>query len=52
MSEGGTIDPMDGFIADMGRKPDPNALYRREGLLPPEDEKKVPKPATPRAARP
>ncbi len=39
LSKGGTVDPMDLFIAYMGRKPDPNALFRREGLLPAEDKK-------------
>lgn len=34
-SKGGTEEPMDVFIAMMGRKPDPDALFRREGLLPP-----------------
>ena len=39
-SKGGTVDPMELFIAMMGRKPDPDALFRREGLLPPPDKKK------------
>ncbi|MBI3441863.1 MAG: M3 family peptidase, partial [Proteobacteria bacterium] len=37
-SKGGTVDPMELFIAMMGREPDPDALFRREGLLP--EEKK------------
>ena len=46
-SKGGAVDPGELFFAVMGREPDPNALFRREGLLPPED-KKLPKTATPR----
>lgn len=34
-SKGGTEDPMDLFVKMMGRKPDPDALFRREGLTPP-----------------
>jgi peptidyl-dipeptidase Dcp len=34
-SKGGTVDPMELFIAMQGRKPDPDALFRQEGLLPP-----------------
>ena len=33
-AQGGTRDPMDLFVDMMGRKPDPDALFRREGLLP------------------
>jgi peptidyl-dipeptidase Dcp len=48
-SKGGTVDPMELFIAMMGRKPDPDALYRREGLLPKDqkDNKKIPPPPRP-----
>ena len=42
-SMGGTADPMELFVAMVGRKPDPDALFRREGLLP--DVKKGHKPA-------
>jgi len=31
-SKGGTENPMNLFVAMMGRKPDPEALFRREGL--------------------
>jgi peptidyl-dipeptidase Dcp len=34
-SRGGTANPMDLFVEMMGRKPDPDALLRSEGLLPP-----------------
>ncbi len=34
-SKGGTVDPMELFKQMMGRDPDPNALFRREGLLKP-----------------
>ena len=37
-SKGGTVDPMELYVAMMGREPDPEALFRREGLLP--DKKK------------
>ena len=50
-SKGGTVDPEELFVAMMGRKPDPNALFRREGLTPPED-KKGSKPVTPRPPQP
>jgi peptidyl-dipeptidase Dcp len=30
---GGTRPAMDIFVQNMGRKPDPNAMYRREGLM-------------------
>ena len=33
-SKGGTIDPMELYIEMMGREPDPDAMFRREGLLP------------------
>jgi peptidyl-dipeptidase Dcp len=47
-SQGGTVDPMELFIALMGRKPDPDALFRREGLLPEEKkDNKAPKPPNP-----
>lgn len=32
-AQGGTDDPMNIFVKMMGRKPDPSALFRREGLL-------------------
>lgn len=32
-AQGGTDDPMNIFVKMMGRKPDPAALFRREGLL-------------------
>ena len=38
-SQGGTKDEEALFEAMMGRKADPNALFRREGLLPPKDDK-------------
>jgi peptidyl-dipeptidase Dcp len=34
-SRGGTANPMDLFVEMMGRKPDPDALLRSEGLQPP-----------------
>lgn len=34
-AKGGTVEPMDLFIEMMGRKPDPTALFRREGLTAP-----------------
>ncbi|HRJ65635.1 MAG TPA: M3 family metallopeptidase [Alphaproteobacteria bacterium] len=36
-AQGGTRDPMDIFKDAKGREPDPNALFRREGLLPQND---------------
>jgi len=48
-AKGGTVDPMELFIAMMGREPDPQALFRREGLLATESKKKADKPPpTPR----
>jgi len=44
-AQGGTRDPMDIFKDAKGREPDPNALFRREGLLPQNDN------ATPKAER-
>lgn len=41
LSKGGTRDPMELFVNFMGRRPDPKALFRREGLLP--DETAAPK---------
>jgi peptidyl-dipeptidase Dcp len=41
-AKGGTVDPEELFEAMMGRKPDPDALFRREGLLPPPAGKKGP----------
>lgn len=32
-SKGGSADPMELFVAMMGREPDPEALFRREGLV-------------------
>jgi len=32
-AKGGAADPMDLFVEMMGRKPDPSALFRREGLI-------------------
>ena len=32
-AKGGSEEPMDLFVEMMGRKPDPSALFRREGLL-------------------
>jgi len=32
-AKGGMAEPMDLFVEMMGRKPDPSALFRREGLL-------------------
>jgi peptidyl-dipeptidase Dcp len=34
-SKGGTVDPSELFRQMMGREPDPQALFRREGILPP-----------------
>lgn len=34
-SKGGTVDPNDLFRQMMGRDPDPDALFRREGITPP-----------------
>jgi peptidyl-dipeptidase Dcp len=48
-SKGGTVDPMELFVAMVGRKPDPDALFRREGLLP--EKKKAAKHA-PKHAKP
>lgn len=50
-SKGGTVDPMELFKSMMGREPDPNALYRREGLLPDSknDNTKIAKPKPPKA---
>ncbi len=36
-SKGATAKPMDLFVAMMGRKPNPDALLRNEGLLPSND---------------
>jgi len=44
-AQGGTRDPMEIFKDAKGREPDPNALFRREGLLPQNDN------ATPKADR-
>lgn len=33
-SKGGTVDPMELYISMMGRAPDPNAMFAREGLMP------------------
>jgi len=44
-AQGGTRDPMEIFKDAKGREPDPNALFRREGLLPQNDN------ATPKAER-
>ena len=44
-AQGGTRDPMDIFKDAKGREPDPNALFRREGLLPQNDN------STPKAER-
>lgn len=44
-AQGGTRDPMDIFKEAKGREPDPNALFRREGLLPQNDN------ATPKVDR-
>ncbi|MFH1158982.1 MAG: M3 family metallopeptidase [Pseudomonadota bacterium] len=33
-SSGGTVEPMELFTSAMGREPDPDALFRRQGLLP------------------
>jgi peptidyl-dipeptidase Dcp len=48
-SKGGTVDPMELFVAMMDRKPDPDALFRREGLLPvkKKDNKAPPPPRPP-----
>lgn len=37
-SKGGTVHPMELFVAMVGREPDPDALLRHEGLLPMEEE--------------
>jgi peptidyl-dipeptidase Dcp len=34
-AQGGMVDPSDLFVQMMGRQPDAQALFRREGLLPP-----------------
>ncbi len=48
-SKGGTVDPNDLFKEMMGRDPNPEALFRREGLNPPKkppaNKNKVPPPA-------
>lgn len=41
-SKGGTVDPAVLFRQMMGRDPDPNALFRREGLTPPDNDNKQP----------
>ncbi|MCE9507628.1 MAG: M3 family metallopeptidase [Alphaproteobacteria bacterium] len=47
-SRGGTMDPMELYVAMMGREPDPAALFRREGLLPDKKkDNKAPKPPRP-----
>ncbi len=51
-SKGGTVDAETLFEDMMGRKPDPSALFRREGLLPPEDDKKANKPKPKSGPRP
>ncbi len=46
-TQGGTVDPMELFKQLMGREPDQSALFRREGLLPPEGGKPGNKPKSP-----
>lgn len=40
-SKGGTVHPMELFVAMVGREPDPDALLRHEGLLPIEEKTPV-----------
>ena len=51
-SRGGTEDPENIFFSMMGRKLDPNALFRREGLLPPSNDNAPQKPSAPHLQRP
>lgn len=51
-AQGGTRDPMDIYKDAKGREPDPNALFRREGLLPPENDNNKPAAKAPKKAGP
>lgn len=51
-AQGGTRDPMDIYKDAKGREPDPNALFRREGLLPPDNDNKAPESKAPKKAGP
>jgi len=51
-SQGGTRDPMDIFKDAKGRAPDPNALFRREGIQPPDNDNKTPDAKAPKKAGP
>jgi peptidyl-dipeptidase Dcp len=48
-AKGGTEEPMELFRKTMGRDPDPDAMFRREGLMP-EKGAKQPKPGNDNAA--
>jgi peptidyl-dipeptidase Dcp len=51
-AQGGTREPMDIYKDAKGREPDPNALFRREGLLPPENDNSKPDAKAPKKAGP
>jgi len=51
-AQGGTRDPMEIYKEAKGREPDPNALFRREGLLPPENDNNKPEAKAPKKAGP
>ncbi|TAL31105.1 MAG: M3 family peptidase [Alphaproteobacteria bacterium] len=51
-SKGGTVDPGELFVAMKGREPDPDALFRREGLLPAKKPREGKTPSRPQPPQP